>query len=57
MGQMEETCKVSCYVRPDPDNVDGAQDIGNNTGDKYIRVEMPFNSLMTNFLNMVILTS
>ena len=29
------------------EDFDGAQDIGNNTGDKYIKVEMPFNSLMT----------
>ena len=27
----------------------GIQDIGSNTGDNYIRVEMPFNSLMTEF--------
>ena len=29
------------------EDFDGAQDISNNTGDKYIKVEMPFNSLMT----------
>ena len=34
----------------DPEEVDGAQDKSNNYGDKNIRVEMPFNSLMTELL-------
>ena len=44
----------------EPKYVDGSQDIGNNTGDTYIKVEMPFNSLMTEIfdvLNVVILKS
>ena len=34
----------------DPEDVDGPQDLRNNTGDNYIKVEMPFNSLMKEFL-------
>ena len=33
----------------DPEYIDGAQDINNNTDDNYSKVEMPFNSLMTEF--------
>ena len=55
MGKMEEACKISYYV--DPEDVEGTQDVGGNTGDTYIRVEMPFNSLMTEcFFNVAMLT-
>ena len=33
----------------DPEDLQDAQDIVGNTGDNYIRVEMSFNSLMTEF--------
>ena len=36
----------------DPEDVEGAQDINGNTGDNYIRVEMPFNSLVTEFFEV-----
>ena len=36
------------HIRLDID-VEGARDIGNNTGNNYIKVEMPFNSLITEF--------
>ena len=32
-----------------PENAENAQDIDGNTGDNCIRMEMPFNSLMTEF--------
>ena len=35
---------------PDAEDLEGAEDI-EVTGDQYIRIEMPFNSLMTEFLN------
>ena len=43
MSKMEEVCKISYY----PEDVEGAQDTGNNSGDKYIKVKMPINNLMT----------
>ena len=33
----------------DPEDVEGVQDIEGNTGDNYTRVELPFNSPMTEF--------
>ena len=33
---------------PDAEDLEGAEDI-KGTGDQYIRIEMPFNSLMTVF--------
>ena len=44
---MEEACKLTIML--DPEDIDSDQDIGDNTGDNYIKVEMPFNSLMTEF--------
>ena len=41
---------VKLATKLDPEDVDGPQDLGNNTGDNYIKVEMPFNSLMKEFL-------
>ena len=40
---------VKLAIALDPEDVEGVQDIGGNTSDKYIRVEMPFNSMMTEF--------
>ena len=40
---------VKLAIMLDPENVDCAQDIGNKTGNKNIKVEMPFNNLMTIF--------
>ena len=40
---------VKLAITLDPEDVEGVQDIGGNTGDNYIWVEMPFNSLMTEF--------
>ena len=40
---------VKLAITLDPDDVEGVQDIGGNTGDNYTKVEMPFNSLMTDF--------
>ena len=42
--------RVKLAITLDPEDVEGAQDKGGNTGDNYTRVEMPFNSLMTEFL-------
>ena len=39
----------------DPDDVDGAQDISNSYRDKYIKIEMPFNSLMIELFKVAIL--
>ena len=38
---------VKLAITLDPEDVEGAQDIGVNTGDNYIKVEILFNSLMT----------
>ena len=40
---------VKLAITLDPEDVEGAQDIGGNTGDNYIKVKMPFNSSMTEF--------
>ena len=36
-------------IELDPEDVESAQDLDGNTGDNCTRVEMPFNSLMTEF--------
>ena len=41
---------VKLTITLDPEDIEGVQDTGGNTGDNYISVEMPFNSLMTGFL-------
>ena len=38
---------VKSTITLDPEDLEGAQEIGGNIGDNYIRAEMPFNSLMT----------
>ena len=40
---------VKLAITLDPEDVEGVQDIGGNTSDNYIRAEMPFNSMMTEF--------
>ena len=40
---------VKSFFTLDPEYVEDVQDIGNNTVDNYIKAEMPFNSLMTQF--------
>ena len=40
---------VKSGITLDPKNVEVPQDISDNTGDNYINVEMPFNSLMAEF--------
>ena len=37
---------VKLAITLDPKDVEGAQDIEGNTGDNYIKVEMPFDTLM-----------
>ena len=38
------------FIELDPEDVKNAQELDDAiTGDNYIRIEMPFNSLMTNF--------
>ena len=41
---------VKSAINLQPKDVEGAYNIGDNTGDNHIKVEMPFNSLMTEFL-------
>ena len=48
IGKMKETCEISFHFRPWIGK-ESAQDITGKTGGNYIRVEMPFNSLMTKF--------
>ena len=36
----------------DPEDEKNSQDVDASTGDNYIRVEIPFNSLMTEFLEV-----
>ena len=36
-------------IEPDPEDAKNPQELDDATGDNYIRVEMPFNSLMTEF--------
>ena len=43
---------VKLYITLGPEGVKDPQDVGGNTSDNYIRVEMPFNSL--SFLRVVI---
>lgn len=40
---------VKSTIMLDPEDVEGAQYIRSNTGDNYIKVEMPFNSSMNTF--------
>ena len=40
---------VKLAITLDPEDVKGAQDIGSNIGNNYIKVEMLFNSLMAEF--------
>ena len=40
---------IKPLIEYDPEDTENAQGIDGNTGDNYIRVEMPFNSLMTEF--------
>ena len=40
---------VKSVITLDPEDVEGAQNIENNICDKYIKVEMTINSLMTEF--------
>ena len=35
-----------------PDDAENAQSVDGNTGDNYIRVEMSFNSLVTEFFEV-----
>ena len=42
------------FIELDPEDVKNAQELDDAiTGDNYIRIEMPFNSLMTNFFRVV----
>ena len=41
-------------IELDPEGAKNAQELGDGTSDNYIRVEMPLNSLMTEFLRVVI---
>ena len=41
---------VISFITLDPEAVNDAQDVGDNIGNKYIRIDMPFNNLMTKFL-------
>ena len=48
MGKMEEA--YNALIELDPEDAKNAQDLDDGiTGDNYIRVEMPFNSLMAEF--------
>ena len=40
---------VKLAITLDPEDVKGAQDVSDNICDNYIRVEIPFNSLMMEF--------
>ena len=41
---------IEPLIELDPEDAKNAQDLNNDiTGDNYIRVEMPFNSFMTQF--------
>ena len=48
---------VKLAVTLDLEGAENAQDIGGNTGDNYIRVEMPFNSLITEFFLKVVMST
>ena len=40
---------VKSAITLDPESVDGSYDMGNNTSDSYIKVEMPINSFNRQF--------
>ena len=42
------------FIELDPEEAKNAQDLDGITGDNYIRVNMPFNSLMTMAVILVI---
>ena len=42
---------VTLAITLDPEDVEGAHDIGGNTGDNCTNMEMPFNSLVTQFFD------
>ena len=41
---------VKLAITLDPESVDGSYDMGNNTSDSYIKVEMPINSFNRQFI-------
>ena len=41
--------RIIPLIESDPEDAKNAQDLNDGTGHNYIRVEMPFNSLMTEF--------
>ena len=41
--------RIIPLIESDPEDAKNAQDLNGGTGHNYIRVEMPFNSLMTEF--------
>ena len=41
--------KEQPLIELDPEYIKNAQELDDGTGDNYIRVELPFNSLMTEF--------
>ena len=47
---------MESVITLDPEDIDEAQDISNSNSDKYIKLEMPFNSLITKDLNEAIQT-
>ena len=42
------------HIELDPEDAENVQDVDGNTGDNYTRMEKPFNSLMTEFLRVMI---
>ena len=40
---------IKQLIELDPEDAKNAQELDDGTGDNYIRVKMPFNSLMTGF--------
>ena len=49
-SEMKKPLKSTIILNTE--DVEDAQDIGGNAGNKYIRVEMPFKSLMTEFFEV-----
>lgn len=47
---------MESVITLEPEDIDEAQDISNSNRDKHIKLEMPFNSLITEDLNEAILT-
>ena len=45
---------VKLAITLDPESVDGSYDMGNNTSDSYIKVEMPLTALIDSLLRVVI---